>query len=99
MNAATITPSPATTAAIAAACRHYNDRPLRELRAEDPQLLEDGMTVVSDGCEYQPRDVRDLLGWLAAGQWDAQGPDSSIAPDEEARPAHRRLTSWWQRNR
>ncbi len=83
--------------ALDAACRRYNDRPLRALRAENPVLLEDGATVVSDGVEYRPSSLRDMLGWLVAGQWDAQGPDDSVAPDENARPAHRRLASWWHR--
>jgi hypothetical protein len=82
------------------ACSMYNDRPLRALRAENPELLDesggDEVTVVSDGVDYQPRSVRHMLGWLAAGQWDADGPDESVAPASEARPAHRRLASWWR---
>lgn len=77
------------------ACRKYNDRPLRRDRAENPSLMEDGVTVLSDGVPYKPVSVRDMLGWLAAGQWDAQGPDESVAPADEARPAHARLSSWW----
>lgn len=87
-------------ASLRRACAMYNDRPLRALRAEDPQLCEDGVTVVSDGVGYEPESVRDMLGWLAAGQWDADGPDPSVGDDELVRPAHARLASWWRsRNR
>lgn len=85
------------THSLRRACRVYNDRPLRAMRAENPELLEDGVTVESGGDQYQPSSVRDMLGWLAAGQWDADGPDPSVGSDAECRPAHARLTSWWRR--
>lgn len=87
-------------ASLRRACAMYNDRPLRELRAENPELGDDGVTVFSDGDGYEPTSVRDMLGWLAAGQWDADGPDPSVGGDAPARPAHARLASWWRnRNR
>lgn len=91
----TMTTETDLTRSLRAACLRYNDRPMRALRAENPELAEDGVTVYSDGDGYRPSSVRDMLGWIAAGQWDAQGPDESIAPIEEADPVHARLSSWW----
>lgn len=91
----TTTTETALTRSLRNACLRYNDSPNRNNRAENPELDEDGVTVHSDGDGYRPSSVRDMLGWIAAGQWDAQGPDESIAPAEDANPAHARLASWW----
>lgn len=87
------------TQSLQRACENYNNVDRRSYRGENLKLDEDGVTVWSDGDGYRPTSVRDLLGWIAAGQWDAQGPDESIAPAEEANPVHRRLSSWWHARR
>lgn len=55
-----------------------------------PQTVQaDGATLhdLDNGACYKPANLRDALGWIAAGEWDNEGTN----------PRTTRLAKWWHR--
>jgi hypothetical protein len=45
----------------------------------------DGLRDLESAAFYEPRDLRDALGWIAAGEYDSDGTN----------PRTTRLARWW----